>query len=93
MDVSDDVREYIEAKARKLIRYLRTIENTEVTLDHEGDQAKVEIVVTAKKKTTFVATAEDADMHTAIDQCLHKIGEQLRRHKDKIRDHQGPGHG
>ena len=93
MSLPDDLREYIETKAEKLVRYLADIQNTEVVLDVEGEKPVVEIVVTAKKKTTFVATCRDEDMHRAIDQCLHKISEQLRRHKDKIRDRQGPPHG
>ena len=93
MHVPEDVREYAESKAEKLIRYLADIQNTEVTLATEADQPFVEIVVTAKKRNTFVATHRDHDMHVAMDQCFHKITEQLRRHKDKIRDRQGPQHG
>lgn len=90
MSVSDDLRDYVETKAEKLTKYLGTIQHTEVILDREGETPSVEIVVSAKKKTTFVAKHSDEDLHTAIDQCLHKIAEQLRRHKDKVRDHQGP---
>ncbi len=93
MSLPEDLREYVETKAEKLSRYLADIQNTEVILDIEGEKPVVEIVVTAERKATFVATCRDDDMHTAIDQCLHKIGEQLRRHKDKIRDRQGPPHG
>lgn len=93
MDVSEDIRAYVESKAERLVRYLADIQSTEVTLDVDGDKPFVEIVVTAKKKATFVATHRDDDMHAAIDQCMHKITRQLRRHKDKVRDRQGPPHG
>ena len=52
----------------------------------------MEIVVTATRKNTFVATHRDDDMYAALDQCLHKITEQLRRHKDRVRDRHGPPH-
>ena len=93
MQVPDDIREYAESKAEKLLRYLADIQNTEVTLMMEADQPSVEVVVTARKRNTFVATHRDQDMQVAMDQCFHKITEQLRRHKDKVRDHQGPQHG
>ena len=93
MSLPDDLREYVEGKAEKLSRFLADIQTTEVILDVEGEKPVVEIVVTAKRKATFVATSRDHDMHIAIDQCLHKISEQLRRHKDKIRNRQGPPHG
>jgi len=54
----------------------------------EADQAVVEIVVTASRKATFVATHRQEDMYASVDQCLRKITEQLRRHKDKVRDRQ-----
>ena len=93
MSLPDDLREYVEDKADKLSRFLADIQTTEVILDVEGEKPVVEIVVTAKRKATFVASHRDDDMQVAIDQCLHKISEQLRRHKDKIRDRQGPPHG
>jgi putative sigma-54 modulation protein len=92
MDVPDDIREYVEAKAEKLHRYLDEIQNIEVTLDVEAEKAFVEFIVTAKRKATFVATHLDEDMHASIDQCSHKIAEQLRRYKDRVRDRQGPPH-
>ncbi|MHC4562061.1 MAG: ribosome hibernation-promoting factor, HPF/YfiA family [Planctomycetota bacterium] len=92
MDVPDDVREYVEAKAEKLHRYLGEIRHIEVTLDVEAEKAFVEVLVTAKRKATFVATHLDDDMHASIDQCFHKISEQLRRYKDRVRDRQGLPH-
>jgi len=31
-------------------------------------------------------------MYACIDQCMDKIKEQVRRHKDRVRDRQGPPH-
>ena len=91
--VPDDIRDYTESKVEKLTRYLGEIQSIDVTIATEADEPVVEIVVAAKKRTTFVATHRDPDMHVAIDQSFHKITEQLRRHKDKVRDRQGPQHG
>jgi len=93
MDVTDDVRKHVESKVEKLSRYLGEIQTVEVTLDTEADKPFVEIIATARKKTTFVATARDEDMIACIDHCFHRISEQVRRHKDKVRDRQGPPHG
>jgi len=93
MDVSDSTRQFIEGKAGKLERFLDSLQSIEVILGHEADKAVVEIVATARKKNTFVAVDRHEDMYTCIDQCLHKVAEQLRRHKDKVKDRQGPSHG
>jgi len=88
MEVTDAMRAYVESKAAKLPRYYGNIQSIEATLDREADQAAVEIVVTASRKAVFVATHRQEDLYASVDQCLRKITEQLRRHKDKVRDRQ-----
>ena len=86
MDVTDAIRDYVETKIAKLPRYYDSIQSMEAILDREAEQAVVEILVTARRKATFVASHRDPDMYAAVDQCLQKVSEQLRRHKDKVRD-------
>ncbi len=90
--VTEAVRQHVEGKVSKLPRFYDNVRTIEVTLDKEAGKSVVEIVVSASRKNTFVATHRDDDMYAALDQCLHKITEQLRRHKDRVRDRQGPPH-
>ncbi len=90
--ITDAIREYLASKMAKLPHYYDNVQSAEVILDMEAEKPVVEIVVTAKRKTTFVATHRGEDMYESIDQCLHKIVEQIRRHKDKVRDRQGIPH-
>ena len=87
MNVTNAMREHIESKLDKLPRIYDGIQTIEAILDMEADKAVAEIVVTASRKHTFVATHRDEDMYTSIDQCLDKITQQIRRHKDRIRNH------
>lgn len=89
MEVTDAIRQFVESKVSKLPKYYDNVQSIEVHLDHEADHSVAEIVVTAKKRSTFVATHRDADLYASIDQCLQKVSEQLRRHKDRVRDRQG----
>lgn len=93
MEVTDAIRRYIESKAAKLPRYYDGVRSAEVVLGMEADQAMMEIIVQADRKAAFVASARDEDMYACIDRCLHKVIEQLRRYKDRVRDHQGTPHG
>ncbi len=93
MDVTDAIRQFVEGKVAKLPKFYANVQSIEVILDKEADKSVAEIVVTAKRKNTFVATHRDADLYACVDMCLHKISEQLRRHKDRVRDRQGPGLG
>jgi putative sigma-54 modulation protein len=92
MPVTEAIRQHVEGKVSKLPRFYDNVQTVEVTLNQEAAQSVVEIVVTASRRNTFVATHRDEDMYAAVDQCLHKITEQLRRHKDRVRDRHGPPH-
>ena len=93
MDATDAIRQYVETKVSKLPRFYDNVHTIDVTLDVEADKPSVEIVVSAKRKHTFVAKHRDDDMYACVDQCLHKLSEQLRRYKGRVRDHHGPSHG
>ena len=90
MEVTDSLRQYVESKAEKLPKYYDHIHSIEITLDMEADQPMTEIVVHGGRKSTFVASVRNEDMYACVDQCMHKIAEQLRRHKDRIRAHHAP---
>ena len=92
MPVTDAIRRHVEDKVAKLPRFYDNVQTIEVTLDRQAQQSLVEIVVTAKRRNTFVAKERGDDMYDALDACLHKITEQLRRHKDRVRDRHGPPH-
>ena len=92
MDATDAIRQYAESKVAKLPRFYDNVQSVEVTLDMEADQPTVEIVVKARRKHTFVATHRGDDMYACVDQCLDKVAEQIRRHKDKVRHRQERPH-
>ena len=93
MDASESVKAHVEAKVSKLSHFYDNIQDIEVILDKEADKFVVEIIAHARMKHTFVASHHDDNMYACIDMCLDKISQQLRRHKDKVRDRQGPSHG
>jgi putative sigma-54 modulation protein len=93
MEVTDAIRDYIEGKVAKLPRLYDNLQDIEVILDMQAEKSLVEIVAHAKKKHTFVASQRDDSMYACVDSCLDKISQQLRRHKDRVRDRQGPSHG
>lgn len=91
VDVTDDVREYVEAKANKLPRFYDRIHEIEVILDHESEQFKVEMIVRAGNKHTFVASESGPDTFTLIDVITDKLERQLTRHKEKNQEHRHEG--
>ncbi len=92
MDITDSIRQYVEQKAAKLERYFDRIQSIEVKIDIDGGLPVAEVVVSAARSGQFVATHRAEDLYACIDKALHKVEEQIRRHKDRLRDRQGPTH-
>jgi putative sigma-54 modulation protein len=93
MAMTAAMRQYAQEKAEKLPRYYDGLRSVNVTLDMEAGLFSVEMVASGKRKRVFVAHHRGDDMYACVDQCCHKLEEQIRRHKDRVRDRQGPTHG
>jgi len=91
VELTDEVKEYIEEKAEKLPRYYDRIHNVEVILDHESEQFSVEMIVHADKKQTFLARETGPDTFALVDQLIEKLERQLTKHKEKNRNHKFGG--
>ena len=91
VDVSDDVREYIESKAAKLPRFYDRIHEIDVVLDHESEQFTAGMIVRTDRKHTFVARETGPDTFVLIDLVVEKIERQLTKHKEKNRNHKHDG--
>lgn len=91
VDVPEDVREYILAKVGKLPRFYDRIHDVEVVLDHESEQFTTEMIVRADQRHTFVARETGPDTFALVDVVVDKLERQLRRHKEKRRDHKHDG--
>ena len=93
LEMTAAMRQYAQEKAEKLPRYYGGLRSVDVTLDMEAGLFSVEMVASGKRKRVFVAHHRADDMYACVDQCSHKLEEQLRRHKDQVRHHQGPTRG
>ena len=87
VEITDDVRAYAEDKTSRLSKYYNRIHEIDVVLDHESDQFKVEVIVRAGHKHTFVATETGPDTFALIDLIVDKLERQLTKHKEKNRNH------
>lgn len=90
--LGQDTKTKITDKVSKLTRLENHTSSVHVTVDvgHEDDPA-VEINVNVDRAHEFVATAQAGTLWSSLDAAIEKIEEQLRRHKDKRKDHSKPG--
>lgn len=90
--IADDTRAFIEKKVQKLPRLLDRVTAVDVTVDVEHrDTPLVEVRVSAEHAADFVATERGANLSSVFEAALHKIEQQLRKHKEKRDDRRASG--
>jgi putative sigma-54 modulation protein len=87
MSVTDAMKAYAEEKAQKLIRFFDRIQEIRIVLDFDGSRPTVECIVDVEHAEDFIAHEANDDMYAAIDKVSDKLERQLRKHKERIREH------
>ncbi|MBM3953314.1 MAG: ribosome hibernation-promoting factor, HPF/YfiA family [Planctomycetota bacterium] len=78
----------IEAKVSRLKRYFDRLTALNVTVDLEHSaQPSVEIVASAEHFHDLVSHEVSGQLWRSIDGATQKMEQQLRKHKEKVRDH------
>ncbi len=88
-ELGSDQRTYLHNKAEKIRKYFDRLMAIEVAADHTKNAWVVEIRVSAEHKHDFFASESAATPESAMDQCAHKIEQQLRKYKDQVQNHKG----
>jgi putative sigma-54 modulation protein len=87
--LSPEQQTYLHDKAEKLQKYFGRLMAIEVSVDQIKHAWDVEILVSAEHKHDFVAEEQGPTPEAAMDACVHKVEQQLRRYKEKVQDHKG----
>lgn len=91
VEVPNEIRAYIEEKVGKLPKFYDRIVEVEVVLGHESDLFTAEMIVRADRKHTFVASESGPDTYALIDVVTDRLETQLRKHKERTRNHKHGG--
>jgi putative sigma-54 modulation protein len=92
--LSAETQDKIRDKLDKLRRLYDRISAIEATVDLENQEARqVELRVSVERNDNFVSSEDAASVMAALDGAIHKIEQQLRKHKDKRRDRRSQGLG
>lgn len=84
--IRQDLRDYITQKAEKLLRFLDTVSEIDVTLEFEAARVDVELLVEIDGYHSIVAHVEGEDSKATFDKALHKMEYQVHKYKEKHRD-------
>jgi len=89
--VSDDLRKRVEKRFEKIARQVSPLAELEVELSEERNprvaDSQVAEATLHVKGTTLRSTAKASSMVTAINEAADDLARQVKRHRDKKRDH------
>ncbi len=91
--LSQETQEKITEKIAKLSRLFERLTAAEVTIElGNRDDPTVEVRVSVERAEHFVAADRSGNLLASVDGVIHKLEQQLRKHKEKIKGHRTPGH-
>ena len=85
-EATNEFKSYIEDSLDDTERYLDKIQSASVILNTEKYRQKAEIIIDSSAKN-FVCEDVTDDMRRSFDNCLDKLKTQLRRYKEKLKNH------
>ena len=95
LESSDTLKEYAREKLERINKYFPDpIKAHLVYSQQRGYLSVVDVQITLHNGLVVKGVESTEDFHSSIDLVMAKIERQLRRYKDRIRDHkpqQGPG--
>lgn len=91
LEPSDRIRSYVSDKLNRFDKYFHNPGEASVVLSVEKFRHIAEVNITGDR-LTINGREETEDMYAAIDMVLDKLDKQIKKNKQKIRDHR-PGKG
>lgn len=89
--ISQSTKEKITTKVQKLSRFQERLTAVNVILDLAEDNSQVELKASIERANDFVSHARGTSVMGALDGAMHKMQEQMRRHKDRLVEHKSTG--
>jgi putative sigma-54 modulation protein len=86
IDITTALRDYVSTKMERLERHFDHVTNMHVILSVEKLRQKAEATLHVSGANLF-ANAEHENMYAAIDALVDKLDRQIKKHKEKTKDH------
>ncbi|MGI9259040.1 MAG: ribosome hibernation promoting factor [Gammaproteobacteria bacterium] len=86
IDVTPALRDYVTGKLKRVERHFDHLTDVHCILTVEKLSHKAEATIHLTGGTIH-ADASEEDMYAAIDGMIDKLDRQVRKHKEKLKDH------
>ena len=92
IEITDAIRAHAQEKMDKLPRFHNSINHVEVVIESGGGvNFSVEVITHVEHEELVLAKEIGTDMYAALDAAFHKSERQLKKRKEKQRDHKHAG--
>ena len=86
VEVTDSLKAYVSEKLERLEKHFDHVNNVHVILSVEKLRQKSEATVHVNGASLFADSTEE-DMYASIDSMVDKLDRQIKKHKEKLKDH------
>ncbi len=86
VEVTGSLKAYVAEKLERLEKHFDHVNNVHVILSVEKQRQKSEATVNVNGASLFADSTEE-DMYAAIDSMVDKLDRQIKKHKEKLKDH------
>jgi putative sigma-54 modulation protein len=90
MEPIQSLKDYGVDKISKLEKYLDSVLDAEITFTSEKFRHRTAVVLSSNG-LKIKAEHESEDMYSSVDLVVDKLEKQLKRHREKLRQHKGGG--
>ncbi len=87
VEITPALRTFVNDKMQRISRHFDHVISLNIVLTVEKHRNEAEATLHTAGKSLF-ATSSNDDMYAAIDDLVDKLDKQVRRHKDRITNHQ-----
>jgi putative sigma-54 modulation protein len=89
-NVPQKVRVAAEERLNRLERYTPRVANAVVEFDTDHGDKKVETRIFLAGSHSIIAHGSGETFRSALDKSLDRLTRQLKRRRERVRDHKGP---
>jgi ribosomal subunit interface protein len=89
--ITERMQAHAARKLAKLARYHDRLARIEVVADHAHKNPEVELIVHLRRGAPMIAKDRGTSFSSTIDLLVGKMESQLRKQKEKRKDHKVPG--
>ena len=87
-ELEPGLKDHVENKIEHLSRYFDRVDEAHIVFQTEGHRCIADITVHASRAVISSEQTAD-DMRSAFDRSLEKVERQIRRYKERVRNHKG----